>query len=62
MKIKNKKYSEKNEETILLSRYNCVIITAETLEELSKKIKNMKNKKLIAHKNALPKNDEKTMY
>ena len=59
---KNIKNSEKNEETILLSRYNCVIITAETLEELSEKIKNMKNKKLITHKNALPKNDEKTMY
>ena len=39
-----------------------MIITAETLEELSEKIKNMKNKKLIANKNALPKNDEKTMY
>ena len=56
------KEENKNEETILLSRYNCVIITAKTLEELSEKIKNMKNKKLISPKNAVPRNNEKVAY
>ena len=39
-----------------------MIITAETLEELSEKINSIKNKKLISPENALPKNDEKTVY
>ena len=56
------KEGDKNEETVLLSRYNCVIITAKTLEELSEKIKNMKKKKLISPKNAVPRNDEKNFY
>ena len=60
-KYQNKE-ENKNEETILLSQYNCVIITAKTLDELSEKIKNMKNKKLISPKNAVPRNNDKVVY
>ena len=59
------KISKKNEEmqdTIKFSRYNVVIITAKTLEELFVKIEEMKNKKFIRPENALPRNDDKTCY
>ena len=54
--------NEEKQETVIFSRYNVVIITAETLEELFVKVEEMKNKKFIRPKNALPRNDDKTCY
>ena len=53
---------DKKEEAILLSRHNCTIIKAKTLEELFEKINDMKNKKFIAPKIVTPENDEKNFY
>ena len=50
------------QETVHFSRYNKVIITGETMEELEKKIQDMKNKKFIKADNAVPSNNDKTCY
>ena len=55
-------FDTKNEESIFLSRYNTVVIKADNLTELFKKIKNMKNKKFIRPKIIVPKNNNKTNY
>ena len=57
-----KEQKSKKEEVILLSRHNCTIIKAKTLEELFEKINDMKNKKFIAPKIVTPENDEKNFY
>ena len=55
-------FDNKNEDVIFLSRYNTVVIKADNLTELFKKIKNMKNKKFIRPKIIVPKNNKKTNY
>ena len=54
--------SEKKQEIVAFSRYNVVIIKAETLKELSAKIKDMKTKVFVKANNAVPKSDGKTLY
>ena len=58
----NQNQGKEKEDVILLSRYNSVIIKTKTLEELSKKINDMKNKKFIIPNNVIPKNDSKNYY
>ena len=55
-------FDNKNEDVIYLSRYNTVVIKADNLTELYKKIKSMKNKKFIRPKIIVPKNNKKTNY
>ena len=57
-----KKDKGDEEEKIFLSRYNTVIIKGKTLEELSKKISDMKNKKFVQREIIVPKNDDKNFY
>ena len=59
---KEKNINQEKGEIILLSRYNCVIIKAKTMSELSKKINEMKNKKFIVPKNVIPRRDGKSYY
>jgi hypothetical protein len=54
--------SEKKQEIVVFSRYNVIIIKAETLKELSAKIKDMKTKVFVKANNAVPKSDGKTLY
>ncbi len=58
----NQNQEEEKEEAILLSRYNSIIIEADTLDELFLKINDMKNKKFITPKNVIPRNDSKNYY
>jgi len=57
-----KEQKSKKEEAILLSRHNCTIIKAKTLQELFEKINDMKNKKFIQPKIVTPENDDKNFY
>ena len=58
----SEKENDEDKEVVYLNRYDTVIITAPTLEELAVKIKNMKNKKFIRHKYPIPKRGLHTYY
>ena len=58
----SEKENDEDKEVVYLNRYDTVIITAPTLEELAIKIKNMKNKKFIRHKYPIPKRGLHTYY
>jgi len=55
-------FDNKNEDVIFLSRYNTVVIKADNLTELFKKIESMKKKKFIRPKIIVPRNNKKTNY
>ena len=49
-------------EEIILSKYNTYILSAETYEKLLEKIEQMKNKKIIARKDAIESNTDTCCY
>ena len=58
----HEKENLEEKEEVYFSRYNTVIITAETLDELEAKIEDMKNKKFILPKYSIPKKGINTKY